>query len=723
MQSNTTSASGAPVPELDLKSEFPVPAYADWRAAVEAELKGAPFDKKMLTKTYEGITLQPLYRQEDTASLPHLHSFPGFPPFVRGGRASGCLKQSWEISQELASPSPAEFNTAARAGIERGLNALNVVLDRATRQGQDPDSAAKEDVGANGLSIASVADLAKAFEGIDLGKVSLLVRSGASAMPFAALLVALCQQRKQPMSALRGCIEMDPLGVLAHEGRLPQALAGAYREMAQLIRWTAQHAPSLQCVCVHSRAWHEAGGNAVQELAFSLATGVEYLREMAARGLDVNTVAPRVRFALTVGSSLFMEVAKIRAARLLWSSVVASLGGSAEAQRLVVHVRTAQYNKTVLDPYVNILRGTVEAFAGAVGGCDSMQVGAFDEVIRTPDDASQRLARNTQIILQRECDMDKVIDPAGGSWYAEWLTDALAKGAWALFQEVEKKGGMAKALRAGYPQAEVAKVAAEKLKAVAQRRDIIVGNNQYANVKEKPLAARPVDLAAFYQRRAQEVAACRTSGDVKQSTAVLQRLGQVMEAAGSAGFEACVEAALAGATLGEITRSLHAKEQPDAPITPVKLQRAASQIEHLRGAVDRFTAKHGARPKLFLANMGPLAQHKARADFCRGFFSVGGLDVVYSAGAPTPAEAAQKALDSGARAIVICSTDETYPALVPEFVRLVKAKDPTRIVILAGYPQEQVEAHKQAGVDDFVHVRVNAVEFLSNLSAKLGVTL
>ena len=269
-------------------------------------------------------------------------------------------------------------------------------------------------------------DLDRALEGIDLATTTLFIRSGASALPIAALLAALGRKRKKAPATFRGCIEMDPLGVMAHEGTLPQSLEGAYREMEILLHWAATEAPQLQTVCVHSRSWHEAGGHAAQELGFALATGVEYLRQMSRRGLDAATVAPRIRYAVTVGTNFFMEIAKLRALRMLWSRVVSVAGGNEEAQRLSLHVRTSQWNKTVLDAHTNLLRTTVEALAGVLGGCDSMQVGAFDEVARPADDFSRRMARNIQLILAKECELGRVTDPAGGSWYVETLTAELA---------------------------------------------------------------------------------------------------------------------------------------------------------------------------------------------------------------------------------------------------------------------------------------------------------
>jgi methylmalonyl-CoA mutase len=704
-----------------LLDDFPPVTYEDWRRLVEAELKGAPFDKKMLTATYEGITLNPLYRREDTAGLPHVGSFPGFAPFARGASASGYAGRPWDISQEIGCSSPTEFNHAARNSLSRGLNALNMVLDQATRDGHDPDWAQAGEVGHGGLSIATLGDLDRALDGIDLEKTGLFVRAGASALPFAALLIALARQRKKAPAALRGCIEMDPLGVLSHQGKLPQSLPGAYQEMASLCRWAADRAPQLQTICVHSRSWHESGGHAVQELAFSLATAVAYLRQLSQRGIEVNTTAPRLRFAVTVGVNFFTEIAKLRALRMLWSRVVEAAGGNDTAQRLSLHVRTSLWNKTIYDPYNNLLRTTVEAFAAVLGGCDSLQVGAFDEVARTPDDFSQRLARNVQLVLQKECDLERVIDPAGGCWYVEVLTAQLGREAWKLFQEIERRGGMEAALLAGFPQQAVAQSAAARFKAVAHRRDSIIGINQYVNLNESALDPRGVDTKAFYQRRSQQVASHRTSLDDAENADVLERLSRVVEPRGADPLETCIAAVSAGATLGEITRAIRINDSPCSPITPVCLSRAAAQFERLRAAMDRRVAAQSRRPKVFLCNLGSPRDYRARAEFSRGFFAPGGFEVVSPPGFATPEAAVEGFMQSQAEVAVICSTDERYPALVPPVATALRRGKSDSIIVLAGYPSDQIEAHKRAGVDEFIHVRADALEVLCRIHNRLGI--
>ena len=712
-----SSTPAHPEPER-LLAEFPIPSYADWRKLVEAELKGAPFDKKMFTATPEGITLHPIYQAQDIAGVAHVNSWPGFAPYVRGTRASGYTGEPWAVAQEITATTPEDFNQAALNSISRGLNALNIVVDQATRNGHDPDSAGPSEVGVGGLSIASLEDLDRALAGVELGKTFLYIRTGASALPFAALLTGLCWRRQKPVAALRGCVEMDPLGVLAHEGKLPQSLTGAYREMAALTGWAAINAPQLQTICIHSRPWHDAGANAVEELAFTLATALEYFREMNQRGLEVDTVAAQTRLSITVGSQFFMEIAKLRALRMLWSRLVASLDGSEVAQKATLHVRTALWNKTVCDPYNNLLRTTVEAFAGVLGGADSLQVGAFDETIRPADDFSRRLARNTQMILQKECQLTDVVDPAGGSWYVESLTADLAQRAWKLFQEVEKLGGMAAALHAGFPQQKAAASALEKIKGVTRRRDSIVGVNQYANPKEKPLEVPAATPDVFQKRRSQQIAAYRMSLDDADNAVVLRELARMVEADESQLFVNAVAAAERGATLGELTRSLRIRDAAPEVITPVCLTRAAAPIEGLRAAMNR----QPQRAKVFLCNMGSLKEHKARADFSRGFFSVGGFDVASPAGFKTPQDAAAAFGKSGARVAVICSTDDNYPTLVPALVPLLHAAVPEVIVVLAGYPTDHIAALKAAGVDEFIHIRADVLETLRLIQLQLGIS-
>ncbi|NJM12320.1 MAG: methylmalonyl-CoA mutase [Synechococcaceae cyanobacterium SM1_2_3] len=697
-------------------SEFPPTPYEEWRKVVDKFLKGAPFEKRLITKTYEDIDLQPMYRREDVAGLPHLDSLPGFAPYLRGTSPLGYVTQSWDVAQELPCATPAAFNEALRADMSRGQNAINLVLDHPTLSGVDADQAEAAQVGKGGLSISSVADLAQALDGVDLETTPIYIQASASALTFTALLAALVNQQGKSLAKVRGAVGMDPLSQLARDGHLSRDLDGIYNVMAQLTAWSAANAPQLQTITVQGHPYHNGGASTTQELAFALATAVEYIRAMQNRGLSIDDIAPRIRFSLSVGTHFFMEIARLRAARLLWAKIVKAFGGSDESQKMSLHARTSSWNQTVYDPHVNLLRATTEAFSSAVGGCDSLHISPFDELLRTPDEFSRRIARNTHTVLREESHITRTVDPAGGSWYVENLTDSVGRKAWALFQDIEKQGGMVKALETGVPQKQVADTAAKRAANIAKRKDIFVGSNMYPNLKETRLEPEAVDFAARQAERAAALSQYRASANAGQKQAAMDTLAQ-----GGNKVEAAIQAALAGATLGEIAQAARADAKAGVTITPICAYRGAQAFETLREAAEAFVARTGQRPQVFLATMGPLTQHKARADFSTAFLAVGGIETIYPAGFETADEAADAALASGAPAVVICSTDPTYPELVPPLAQKLKQANPGLIVLLAGYPADHVEAFKAAGVDDFIHLAANCQSLLSTLQKKMGV--
>ena len=697
-------------------SEFPPTPYEEWRKVVDKFLKGAPFEKRLITKTYEEIDLQPMYRREDVAGLPHLDSLPGFAPYLRGTSPLGYVTQSWDVAQELPCATPAEFNAALCADMSRGQNAVNLVLDHPTLSGVDADQAEAAQVGKGGLSISSVADLAQALNGVDLETTPIYIQASASALTFTALLAALVKQQGKSLAKVRGAVGMDPLSQLARDGHLSRDLDGIYGVMAQLTGWAVANAPQLQTITVQGHPYHNGGASTTQELAFALATAVEYIRAMQNRGLSIDDIAPRIRFSLSVGTNFFMEIARLRAARLLWAKIVKAFGGSDEAQKMSLHARTSSWNQTVYDPHVNLLRATTEAFSSAVGGCDSLHISPFDELLRTPDEFSRRIARNTHTVLREESHITRTVDPAGGSWYVENLTDSVGRKAWALFQDIEKQGGMVKALEAGWPQKQVADTAAKRAANIAKRKDIFVGSNMYPNLKETRLEPEAVDFAARQATRATALSQYRANAYADKKQAALDALAQ-----GGNKVEAAIQAALAGATLGEIAQAARADAKARVTITPICAYRGAQAFETLREAAEAFVARTGQRPQVFLATMGPLTQHKGRADFATAFLAVGGIETIYPAGFETADEAADAALASGAPAVVICSTDPTYPELVPPLAQKLKQANPGLIVLLAGYPADHVEAFKAAGVDDFIHLAANCQSLLSTLQKKMGV--
>jgi len=699
-------------------TEFPATGYEEWRTAAEATLKGGSFEKKLVTETHEGIKLQPMYRAEDVADLPQMGSLPGCAPFVRGTQVLGYKHQPWEVSQELAETTPESFNRALRADLERGQTAVNIRLDLATLLGEDADTAEPGRVGKGGLSISCLGDLSTALDGVDPEGTPIFIQTGASGLPLLAMVLAMLERQSRSGAGLRGCIGDDPLGELAAMGRLPRSLKGAYEDLAQLTRWAAAKAPGLRTVLVRGHPYHDGGGNAVQELALALATGVEYLRELQVRGVSIDQAAPRVFFAFSQGSNLFMEIAKLRAARMLWAKAVAAFGGGEAAQKMHIHTRTSGWNKTLYDPNVNMLRATTEAFSGVLGGCDSLHIGPKDEIARVPSDFSRRVARNTHTVLREEAGLTRTVDPAGGSWYLESLTDTIARKSWELFREVEKQGGMAAALNAGFPQKEVAAVSDQRARAYAQRQDVFVGTNMYPNPTDGPLTPEIIDHAALQQARTRKLQAFRQATDAAARRDALDKLAQAIP---DERVEAAVAAAGAGATLNDLWNALTTGEQADSVVTPVAIKRGAEFFENLRRRSEDYAKRTSSPPKVFLANMGPIPQHKARADFSRGFLEVGAFEVIGNDGFKTTDQAIQAATASGAGAVVICSTDKTYPDLVPPLVQGIKVARPDTQVLVAGYPADHVKAFKAAGVDDFIHIRANCYDLLTKLQNQMGV--
>jgi methylmalonyl-CoA mutase len=537
--------------------EFPPPSAEQWYEAVLASLRGKAFES-LVTHTDEGIDVPPMLRREDTADIQHQYTLPGQPPYVRGTRAAGYLGQPWLIAQELAAPTPQTFNDALRHALTQGQTAVTIRLDAPTRNGRDPDHPQPGEVGRDGLSLATADDFALALQNIPVTNIPIFLYSSTNPLPLLALLVAAIQQAGGQTADLQGCLAADPLAVLAAEGTLPVSLEQAYDEMALITKWTADHTPHLATLAVSSTGYHEHGGSAVEELGFALATGVAYLRAMGERGVAVETAARHLRFQFAIGSHFFTEIAKLRAARLLWSQIVAAFGGDEEAQQMRIDGRTAQRNKAASDPYVNILRGTSEALAAVLGSVDTLHVAPFDEPIRPPEDFSRRLARNTQIILQAESHLTRLIDPAGGSYAVEYLTDQLGRRAWELFQEVERMGGMATALQAGFPQARIERVAKAREAKIESGEMVLVGVNRYVNKDETPLTAVAPDYDQVYQQRVAQLADYRANHDTAARQAELDKLRRA-EPEGV--VEAAIEAAAVGATLNDLTLLLSNKKR------------------------------------------------------------------------------------------------------------------------------------------------------------------
>ena len=698
-------------PDVPL-DEFTPPTDEEWKAACEALLKGAPFEKKMFTKTYEGITFDPMYTRKHTEDILPKGVMPGMGDYLRGVDAAGYIGKPWGIAQACDETLPAENNELLRHEHDKGATIYHIVLDTASRAGVDARQA--EAVGDTGTSVTTVEDMHVLLTGLDLAKFPLYVYAGANAVPLLALVAAARRAAGEDMAEVRGIVGADPIGALAADGKLPASLDAHYDSLAAAARWATVNAPHLRTVFVRSDVYSNGGANDVQEVASVLATATAYLRALCERGLTIDEAASQIAFAFSMGANFFLQIAKLRAVRPLWAQIVGAFGGSAEAQKMRIHARPALFFKTIYDPYVNMLRNTTEIFSGVVGGIDSFESAPFDEPIRKGDEFSRRIARNVQIMLQEEFGLLQPIDPAGGSWAVETLTRQMKEKIWAEFQRIEKEGGIIAALRAGSLQESVAAVLAARFKNADLRRDRIVGNNMYPNMTETLLETRAEDTAALKAQRTADIDAYLSDIDVKHRDEALASLRQAHS------VDNAVEAALAGATIAELMTAVTEGNGAET-VTAIAPHRWSERFEALRQRTEEYKAEKNDNVKIFLANMGPIPQHKARADFTTGFLQVGAFEVLGNDGFKTVEEAANAARASGADAVVICSTDATYPEIVPALAPKLHEVLPKARVFLAGAaPKDLLETYKEAGIDEYISVRANCYEILESLQKQKG---
>ncbi|EEQ48062.1 methylmalonyl-CoA mutase family protein [Selenomonas flueggei] len=698
-------------PDVPL-DEFTPPTDEEWKAACEALLKGAPFEKKMFTKTYEGITFDPMYTRKHTEDILPKGVMPGMGDYLRGVDAAGYIGKPWGIAQACDETLPAENNELLRHENDKGATIYHIVLDTASRAGVDARQAEK--VGDTGTSVTTVEDMHVLLTGLDLAKFPLYVYTGANAVPLLALVAAARRAAGEDMKNVRGIVGADPIGALVTDGKLPASLDSYYDSLAAAARWATVNAPHLRTVFVRSDVYSSGGANDVQEVAAVLAAATAYLRALCERGLTIDAAASQIAFALSMGANFFLQIAKLRAVRPLWAQIVKAFGGNAEAQKMRIHARPALFFKTIYDPYVNMLRNTTEIFSGVVGGIDSFESAPFDEPIRKGDEFSRRIARNVQIMLQEEFGLLQPIDPAGGSWAVETLTRQMKEKIWAAFQGIEKEGGIVAALRAGTVQEGIAKVLADRFKNADLRRDRIVGNNMYPNMTETLLETRAEDTAALKAQRTKDIEAYLSDIDTKhrdETLAAFKADGSVQNA---------VEAALAGATIAELMAALTAGKGAEM-VAAIAPHRWSERFEALRRRTEDYKAAKDDNVKIFLANMGPIPQHKARADFTTGFLQVGAFEVLGNDGFKTVDEAAEAARASGADAVVICSTDATYPEIVPALApKLHKVLPQARVFLAGAAPKDLLETYKEAGIDEYISVRANCYEILEGLQKQKG---
>lgn len=699
-------------PDVPL-DEFVPPTYEEWKDACIALLKGAPFDKKMYTKTYEGITFSPMYFRAATEDILPRDSFPGMDDFLRGASPNGYIKAPWGIAQSCDLTMPQENNKLLIHEQEKGSTVYNIRLDKATIACQDADKAEKP--GDEGCSITTLDDMHTLLSNLKLDKYPLYIYAGASAVPMLALVMAALKSSGKKLDNLKGIIGANPVIELAENGKNAESLSSLYDEAYIAARWCQKNAPGIKTCMIKSDVFSRGGANDVQEIAYSLSVAVDYMKAMLERGMTADEAAGQIMFVFSMGANFFMQIAKLRAVRPIWAQIVEAFGGSQDAQRIHIHGKPALFFKTKYDPYVNMLRNTSEMFSGVVGGLESFENGTFDEPIRKGDEFSRRIARNVQIMLQEEFGLLQPIDPAGGSWAVESLTKEIKEKIWAEFQVVDGKGGIVAALQEGYIQKQIGDILAQRFKKLELRRDRIVGTNMYPNMTEKRLDARAEDFAVNKEVRTQAISDYESDIDKEHQEKMLSAIGKD-------GCPVCqaIDAFKAGATIAMVRHALN-KAAASETVEPIAPHRWSERYEALRMITEDYKAAHDDNVKIFLANMGPIPQHKARADFTTGFLQVGGFQVLGNNGFQTVDEAAQAAKESGADAVVICSTDATYPEIVPALAPKLHEALPNAIVFLAGAaPADLAEGYKEAGIDEYINVRANCYAILQLLQKRKG---
>lgn len=647
---------------LSLGDEFPRPTSDEWLRLVDGVLKGRSFEKVLVSATYDGIEIQPLYTAETTSGI--VGEVPGQTPFTRGRTSAGHVDGAWDVRATHSHPDPSVANAQMLEDLEGGVTSLALRLD-VFGQGE-----------IDGVVVASLEDLVGLLDGVLVDVAPVALEAGSAFGTAAEWFATWCEHRGVAPEDVAGSLGADPLGALAAGGRLPQGLEAALGEMTELATRCAAGHPRLTAVNIDAGIYSDAGASEAQEIAAVLATGAEYLRAMRRGGLVIGEAAGQIAAVLSADTDVFATIAKQRAMRRCWAHLVdaASATTGGEGSALVLSARTATRIMSRRDPWVNMLRTTAACFAAGVGGADSITVQPFDAALGLPGDLGRRLARNTQLVLQEESHIGRVIDPAGGSWYIESLTDSLSAAAWAMFQRIEAAGGMAAVLADGSLAGELADVRRGRTANIAHRRDPLTGVSEFPNLAEQSVAVEAVDRDGL--RRAAR-----------------DRTGGRRSAVG-----------------------------PATVIDPLPRHRLAEQFEALRDASDAVVAATGERPRVFLANLSSPAEYTARATFARNLFEAGGIEAVLSDGLDDPADVAEALASSGSQLAVICSSDRVVEQSAAKFAAALREAGATR-VYLAGKPGERRDELTSNGVDEFIHVGIDAIDTLRRALEALGVAI
>ncbi len=696
--------------KIQLLKDFVELNYEEWKKFVEVELKGIPFDKKLVTKTYEGIDLKPIYDIDDIKNLEQLKSKPGYPDFIRGTGISGYLIENWNIHQSIHNTLPEDFNNILSHNLKYGQNCIYLYPDWYSISNLNPPSHYTKEHYYNGLSIFHHSDFDNIFKNIDIYKYPVYIKTGFNGLPIFMLFYTFLKKHGLDFNKIKGGLYTDPYEHLVLYGSLPDSLKNTFDSLAILTDWISNNSDNFKTINVSGLPYHNSGATTIQELAYCFATAIEYINNLLERNLDINKIARSFTFTFGIGPFYFMEIAKLRAARMLWSKIIASYGGNEDSRKIHITSVTSTYNKSILDPYVNILRTITETFSAVLGGANSIQTAPFDESIRLPDEFSQHIARNVQIILNSEANLYRLIDPAGGSYFVEYLTNQIAQNTYKYVKEIISKGGFLHLLKNEIIQKEIEKIHELKVNDFAKRKYILVGVNKYSNTNEKRLESNNQDFEYIYQKRYKDLQKIKESQNNSERISTINKENILKE---------IDKEFITELTIEDIFNFIKSPSQEILKIKTIKQKRLAEIFEVLKEVTNEIKLKRGKAPVVFLATMGSLKEYKARAEFSREFFEVGGFNVIIGKGYNSGEEAIKEALKNSPEIIVICSTDELYKEFVPQITTELSRNKIKIILVLAGYPEEQVEHYKKLGIDEFIYLGVNAFETLNNIIKRI----
>ncbi|EDM71736.1 methylmalonyl-CoA mutase [Roseobacter sp. AzwK-3b] len=677
----------------------------DWRKIAESELKGRPLED-LTWKTLEGIDIAPLYTEADLEGLEHLGSIPGQAPFTRGPRATMYAGRPWTIRQYAGFSTAEESNAFYRRNLAAGQQGVSVAFDLATHRGYDSDHPRVEgDVGKAGVAIDSVEDMKILFDGIPLDQVSVSMTMNGAVIPVLANYIVAGDEQGVARKDLSGTIQNDILKEFMVRNTYIYPPEPSMRIVSDIIEYTSNEMPRFNSISISGYHMQEAGANLVQELAYTLADGREYVRAAIAAGMDVDRFAPRLSFFFAIGMNFFMEAAKLRAARLLWHRVMTEFGAKNDTSKMLrTHCQTSGVSLQEQDPYNNVVRTAYEALSAVLGGTQSLHTNALDEAMALPTDFSARIARNTQLILQEETGVTKVVDPLAGSYYVEKLTADLAEKAWALMEEVEEMGGMTKAVASGMPKLRIEESAATRQAMIDRGQEVIVGVNKYRRDKEDPIDLLDIDNSAVRDSQIARLENIRASRDEAACTAALEEVTRRAAEGGNL-LEAAVEAARQRASVGEISMAMekqfgrHRAEVKTLAGVYGAAYEGDAGFAAIQKSVEDFAEAEGRRPRMLVVKMGQDGHDRGAKVIATAFADIG-FDVDVGPLFQTPEEAAQDAIDNDVHVVGISSQAAGHKTLAPKLIEALKARDAGDIIVICGgvIPQQDYEFLKAAGV-------------------------